>query len=304
MEQLSNIIDKLDKLFRLDEFERDPSFCRLFPIAYSGVNYNWKEYFDNGYLEKFNGIMIRGKDSVGTIFCSVTPTEEVLNEFIERACEGDLLLLHHPVDCENGDPRGKLGRGLIPAKQEQLDRIKERGLSVYACHIPMDINQEVGMGIAMVKAFDGVVTDVFLPMGYGHDGWIFDVEPITTDELMSKLQEVLGVPYVDFHGKRLIEITKIAVVPGMGGDVGLIKEAESRGAQAYISGEILCRIDDEYGRKCFNEVYQYIPKSNMALIGTSHDGSENLTMRTLLKDWIGKNLNVNQQYISLKKWWR
>jgi putative NIF3 family GTP cyclohydrolase 1 type 2 len=304
MEQLNNVINKLDKLFRLDEFEKDISFCRLFPIAYSGVDYDWRSCFDENYLKRFNGIMIRGEELVGNIFCSVTPTEDVLEEFIERACEGDLLLLHHPVDCENGDPRGNLGRGFVPAKLEQLSKIKERGLSMYSCHIPMDIHQEVGMGIALVKALGGSVTDVFFPIGYGYDGWIFDIKPITTNELIIKLQKIFEVPYLDFHGISLDKITKIAFVPGMGGDVDLIKEAESRGAQAYISGEILCRLDDEYGHKCFDEVYQYMLKSNMTLIGTSHDGSENLTMRTLLMDWIKENINVNQQYISLKKWWR
>jgi putative NIF3 family GTP cyclohydrolase 1 type 2 len=304
LDKLSNIIDKLDKLFRLDEFDVDPSFCRFFPITYSSVDFDWRSYFEGEYLRRFNGIMIRGDEEVGAIFCSVTPTEEVLNHFIEKSLRGDLLLLHHPVDCENGDPKGSLGRGLIPMSQEQLDKIREKGLSVYSCHIPMDINPEVGTGIALVKALKGTVRDVFLPMGYGHDGLIFEVRPISTQALIDKLEEVLEIPYVDFNGKEIDTITRIAFIPGMGGHSELMEEAESKGAQVYISGEILCRLNDDYGRSCFKSVSEYIPKTTMSLIGTSHDGSEALTMRTLMRDWVEANFNVKTEYISLGKWWR
>jgi hypothetical protein len=47
MEQINNIISKLDRLFRLDEFEKDISFSRLFPQTYSGVDYDWKSCFED-----------------------------------------------------------------------------------------------------------------------------------------------------------------------------------------------------------------------------------------------------------------
>jgi putative NIF3 family GTP cyclohydrolase 1 type 2 len=192
MEDLNCIVNKLDNLFRLSEFEKDPAFSRLFPIAYSKVDYCWESYFEEEYLERFNGLMIRGENKEKNILCSVTPTEEVLSEFIEKSTEGDMLLLHHPVNCENGDPRGTLGRGLIPAKQEQLSGIKRKKLSLYSCHIPMDIHPEAGIGIALVKALGGRVTDCFLPMGYGYDGLIFEMEPVSTKKLISKLEDVFS----------------------------------------------------------------------------------------------------------------
>jgi hypothetical protein len=76
------------------------------------------------------------------------------------------------------------------------------------------------------------------------------------------------------------------------------------GAQAYISGEILCRLDDDYGRKRFNEVFEYIPQTKMSLIGASHDGSEYLAMRTVIKDWVNKNIDAEFHNIPLKTWWR
>lgn len=41
---------------------------------------------------------------------------------------------------------------------------------------------------------------------------------------------------------------------------------------------------------------------SLVILGlVSHDGSEILMMRTILKEWIDKNFNVKQEYIPLKK---
>lgn len=304
MEQLNTVIERLDRLFRINEFEMDPAFCRLFPTAYSKVDYEWKEYFEESYLKKFNGIMIKGNEEVGTIFCALTPTDEILKEFIESSLEGDMLLLHHPCDCENGDVRGHLGCGIIPAKQELLEGIRKKKLSLYSCHIPMDIHVEVGTGIALVKELKGEVINKFFPIGYGYGGLIFKIASISTEDLVAKLHEIMKIPYVDLLGKKHKNITKVAFVPGMGGSSELMKIAEDMGAEAYISGEILCRIDDDYGHSCFDEVQSYVPCTTMSLIGTSHDGSEEITMRTLLRDWVENNINVNTRFISVKRFWR
>ena len=40
--------------------------------------------------------------------------------------------------------------------------------------------------------------------------------------------------------------SKIAIIAGCGDVVSLMKEAEEKGAEAYITGEIHCHIDNDY----------------------------------------------------------
>ena len=46
-----------------------------------------------------------------------------------------------------------------------------------------------------------------------------------------------------------MNITKIAIAAGCGDNVYAMEEAEKMGAQAYLTGEVHCHIDNEYGKR-------------------------------------------------------
>ncbi|WP_342663809.1 hypothetical protein [Alicyclobacillus contaminans] len=62
--------------------------------------------------------------------------------------------MHHPLHMECGDPRGKWGRGSVPVNPDLLCAIKEKRLSVYTCHLPMDYNKRIGTTAAMCEGLD------------------------------------------------------------------------------------------------------------------------------------------------------
>ena len=49
-----------------------------------------------------------------------------------------------------------------------------------------------------------------------------------------------------------MNITKIAIAAGCGDNVYAMEEAEKMGAQAYLTGEVHCHIDNEYGKENMN----------------------------------------------------
>lgn len=121
--------------------------------------------------------------------------------------------------------------------------------------------------------------------------------------MISLLKEIFDIPYVDFEGKELDNIEKVAIVAGCGDVVDWINEAEEKGAQAYITGEIHCHIDNEYGKQKYKQMMKYVENTSMSLIGVSHSASEYLVHKTLLKDWFEKNFDVETVLIPQEKWW-
>ena len=109
---------------------------RMVPMVYK--NFEWNRYFTEYFSKYFNGLMIEGGEDINTVFGSVFPTEEVLENFIKESQEGDFLFLHHPIDMECGDPQGLSGRAFLPIKKEQLDKIIQKKLNIYSCHHPLD----------------------------------------------------------------------------------------------------------------------------------------------------------------------
>ncbi len=304
MERLSTIEARLDEFFRIDQLGPDPAFGRFIPMVYDPLQFDWKSYFEPSFASRFNGLMLKGAEWVGTVYCSVFPTAAVLEHFIESAAEGDLLFLHHPLDIECGDPRGETGRGFIPIDARHLDGFKRKRISFHSCHAPMDIHPSIGTTAAIVEALNGSVEDRFWPYGDGHAGAICAIEPMSTHELIEKAKGIFDIPYVDVAGLTHQKITKVALVAGAGYKVGEMRGVEARGAQAYLTGEIFDRIDNEYGRRLFNEVQEYARITEMSLVGVSHAASEYLVMKTQMVKWFEANFGVRAELLPLSRWWR
>jgi len=301
--ELNFIKNSLDDFFQLAESGVDPAMSRFVPDVYKAIGFDWFAFFEPGFGQFFNGLMIRGGENVSKIFCSVFPTEEVLDIFIEKSQPGDLLFLHHPITMECGDPRGKAGRGFLPIPISQLERIKSKGLSIYSCHAPLDANREIGTNEAIIQALSAKTIGEFLPYGDGYAGRICEITPLSTIDLINKLLKIFHIPYVDESVRRLDKISRIAIVAGSGDNIEYFQEAEARGAQAYIAGEIHSHIDNEKGRTRLAEAQAYIAQSPMSFIGVSHAASEYLVMETQMRDFFQDRFGLETVMIPLPKWW-
>jgi len=158
---------QLEQLFYLDQWEKDPAFSRFIPTVYEPIGFAWRDFFEQEFVQRFNGLMIRGSEEVSTVFLAVFPTEDVLDRFLSESSPGDLLFMHHPLVMECGDPRGPWGRGFLPIKQEHLEAIRAKELSVYTCHLPMDTSRPIGTTSAMAEALNARLIKPFWQAGNG-----------------------------------------------------------------------------------------------------------------------------------------
>ncbi len=305
MIQLEKVEKELNDYFKVKELAEDPAFSRFIPMVYEPIGFDWRSFFEKDFVQRFNGVMIRGSESIQTVYLAVFPTDDVLENFIQQAEEGDLLFMHHPLLMECGDPRGASGRGFVPIAEHYLHQLKEKKLSVYTCHVPMDYHEELSTGLAIAEAFNATVTDRFLPYkNTGYVGLIASIPKTSTEVLASALKEIFNIPYIDFEGIHHKHIEKIAIVPGCGDSVEAMRDAEDRGVQAYITGEIHCHIDNEYGQKKYKEMMDYVPDTKMSLIGVSHSSSEYLVMKTQMKKWFKHHFpDLNVRLLPQHKWW-
>jgi putative NIF3 family GTP cyclohydrolase 1 type 2 len=301
---LEELVIALNREFDVESFGKDPGFSRFIPAAYESTGFKWQEVFEKRYTELFNGLMIKGTPEVSKVFLAVFPTDEVLEYFIRTSTEGDLLFMHHSLLMECGDPNGEWGRGFVPIKEEFLNRIIDKKLSVYTVHEPLDFHRELGTSVAIQQSLGGRKIDGFLPGNNGEDlVFICEINEIGTDDLVTKLEKIFEIPYVDLEGKKHDRITKVAIVAGCGDKVDWMKEAEKRGVQAYITGEIHCHIDNDYGKRKYQQMMDYVSESNMSLIGVSHSASEYLVKKTLIRDWFHEKLKMETILVPQGKWW-
>ena len=142
-----------------------------------------------------------------------------------------MLFTHHPVDMEVS------GVGFLPISPDTVERMRAKGVSVYACHAPMDCHDEIGTNASIVQAFDVQVERSFAEYGNGYAGRIGSIARASLNELVSRGKKVFGVERVETGGARPSYVTKVAIVAGGGDDLELLEEAERMGAQVFITGE-------------------------------------------------------------------
>lgn len=299
---ISKVTNTLNSFFKVKELEKDPAMSRFVPMVYKQTQ-QWKKIFEPDFLKRFNGLMVRGADEIRTIFTASFPHDEIVQQFIRKSREGDLLFLHHPIPLECGNPRGNLGRGFLPINSSLLRKVVKKRLSIYSCHAPLDYNEKISTNRAIVEALKAKIESEFLPYGNGFAGLVAIIAPISTNDLIIKLKKIFDIPYVDFAGKKINRITKIGIVAGGGDEVEYSQTAKERGAQAYITGEIFSHYDSDWGKQNTEKIKRYVNNVDISLIGVSHAASEFLVMKTQLPKFLKENFGLPIIPLAQKKWW-
>lgn len=304
MTPVTEITAALDQLFSVQGLTQDPSMSRNVPRVYEAAGTDWRGYFLPEFCERFNGLMLQGAPTVQRVFTTVFPSCDALDLFLAQARPGDLLFLHHPIDCRNGNPRGRWAEGFVPISQDRLDAIRDGNLSVYACHAPMDTNRGIGTTDAMVEALGATVLQEFMEYGAGYAGRVCRISPTSTDDLEAMLLRTYNIPYLEREGTERSRIEVAAVLAGIGDNYRLMEHVEALGAEAYITGELHVRIEGDWGRHKFVEVEEFSGRTGMSLFGVSHAASEQLVMESQMPRWFREVLKLEVIPIREKEMWR
>ncbi len=300
---LDELRQELDELFSISEWEPDPAMSRWLPRVYQAIDYDYTQILEPDFCVRFNGLMLRAAETVEQVYCAAFPCREVVGQVLERRNGSALLFLHHPVDMEVA------GAGFLPIPPGILEQMKAKGISVYSCHAPLDCHDEIGTNASIVQAFQAQVEQSFAQYGRGYAGRIGAIPPVRLDELITSGKKLFGVERAEVGGAEPASITRVAIVAGGGDDVELMEEAETHGAQAYISGEWYTRAmpADESERRWAEAnraaCQAYAQSTKMALLGFSHAATEFLVMRGQLADYFrGRGLKV--ECLEPSDWWR
>lgn len=271
------------------------------PMVYDSIGFDRKNFFEKDFCTRFNGLMIKGWEEVNTIFLSVFPSEEVLEKFIKKSQTGDLLFLHHPIFMSSWDPRWSAWTFFQPINPETLKKIKDKQLSIYSCHAPLDTNNSIGTGVAIVEALWGKIIKEFFPFANGFAWKICEIAPISTQALIKKCEKIFGIPYCDIGWVEKENIIKVGIVPWSWDNVAYMKEAEELGVDCYISWEILNHVDTDRWRTKLQEVKEFGKTTTLSLIGVSHAASEYLVMPLQMKKYVENVLKKDVILLPMNK---
>jgi dinuclear metal center YbgI/SA1388 family protein len=170
-----------------------------------------------------NGLQLEASQEVSVVACAVDAGEATIDEACARGAQ--LLLVHHGL-LWGGN------RALVGPHARKLRRCFERGLSVYAAHLPLDVHPEDGNNARLVRALDLVPEGTFA----AHKGTDLGRTArcdLALPDLESRLRTAVGAAQT--FGRGPARVSRIGVVTGQGGS--FLAAAARAGLDALVTGE-------------------------------------------------------------------
>jgi dinuclear metal center YbgI/SA1388 family protein len=205
-----------------------------------------------------NGLQVDGKDDVKKIGFAVDACLLSINEAKNAGC--DMLIVHHGMFWD------KIG----PITNQMYHRIKthiDSGISLYACHAPLDIHPIVGNNAELLKMF-GLRPSI--PFGSDkHNTWGY-MDTLKKPITIKKAKEILSALESDMKvynfGKK--QVKSIACVSGGAGFS--IPEAVEKEIDLLVIGEIK------------HSSYHIIKEGKINVIAPGHYATETLGVKALM----------------------
>ncbi len=187
--QLDGLVATLDDYFRTRDVRGDDwssEFDLLYPEPY------WRDYAEPDYEGRWNGLMVRGDEDVRQAVTCVFPSDRIVS-LLQPAT---LLFTEHPVDLED-EP------GFLPLAPASFEAMRQRGVSLYHVHAPLDMHPEVSPSRLCARGLDLVHLEEYFPIAEGIPGGaaVIGDSSESVERLAARLAGFLGpeIPVQSSH---------------------------------------------------------------------------------------------------------
>jgi putative NIF3 family GTP cyclohydrolase 1 type 2 len=260
--KLDDLVAGLDAYFRIAGVRGEFPFYEHLP---GGAPY-WREFAEPAYLERFDGLMVRGGDDVRAAVTCVFPSDHI----VESLEPGTLLFAEHPIDLED-EP------GFLPLARSSFERMRELGISFYHAHGPLDQHPEISPSRLIADALDLTATDEYYPIVEGIPGGAAVIGDcaLSLDELQARLASFLGVEVpVEIVSRPRDHAGRVAVAAGGGADADILRKSLERGCETYVTGNAVTRCRLDFVRAAVDEFLALAEQRGVAVVDGTHYGTE------------------------------
>ncbi len=206
-----------------------------FPIAL--CDDDWSEignleYITEQYRQRYMGLVSDNAETIDYAYSAVFPSAGVIAKILNDDRRNALLFVHHPMDFDIT----KLPVFIDIAK-DNFQRLKERQISIYNLHAPLDANGEFGTTVNLAGALGFDTVDEFYTYHKVKVGIIATTECKTTAELKTCFEAAVGHDTTLYqYGDAVIKDGKVALVAGGGNDAEIYPLLRDMGINTYLTG--------------------------------------------------------------------
>jgi putative NIF3 family GTP cyclohydrolase 1 type 2 len=251
---------RLDSDFELEKCKDD----------WEDMDYN--EYISENFKKRYMGILLDNSQDIETVYTAVFPSDRVLQRIINLGKENILLVTHHPMiwDIRKPSVFQNISKNLLPI-------LKQKKISIYSIHVPLDRNGEYSTGTNLARALDIEIEGEFYEYFGSKVGIIGRTEFTTPEELAKKLEDAIGHRTKLWkYGSNDIVNQRVAVVGGGGNNIEGIEEIVDLGINTYVTGVTVL---NDFSKK----THEFEEEKRINIIGGTHYSTEKFACIALCK---------------------
>jgi len=256
-----DLVSRLDEAFGIAACEED-----LQEFAVVGDN---RHLLNPEFLEGKTGLMLRSSQTVERVFTAVFISAGVVGKILEYP--NSLIFTHHHFDYFEDE------RGLKSIPPGVLESLRDKGVSIYVAHAPLDGHHVYGTSLALAHLC-GIEPEERFYDYFGAPVALFGrIERTDFESFAESVRTRLERPILTLQ-KHRPHVERLAVVAGGGDLPDLLQMAHNHGCDTLLTGTVENRFAVPVLQDLNKQFHELNAKLKLNLIGGTHYGTERPAM--------------------------
>ncbi len=222
------------------------------------------DFISENYKKRSMGIVCDFATEINKVYTAVFPSKKVMKKILDDGIQDAMLFVHHPAIWDIRK---------APAVFQQMDRsllqqFKEKRISIYNLHVPLDNYGKYSTSNALAKALGVKPQKPFAPY-FGSLCGVFGKTNIANVQVLrKKFEEAVGHKVSLYaYGDEEIKDRTIAIIAGGGNSIDVLEAIAKEGVNTFVTG-ITAKSD--HSRKA----HEFAAVHKINLLGGTHYSTE------------------------------
>ena len=230
----------------------------------------WAQYMDSvadflseNFKKRSMGLVCDFATEINKVYTAVFPSREVMQRILDDGTQDAMLFIHHPSIW---DIR-KAPEVFQQMNRDLLQQFKDRRISIYNLHVPLDNFGEYSTSVTLAKALGIKPEKSFAPYFGALAGVFGKTDSTTIQDLRKRFQEAVEHEVSLYnYGDNEIKNRTVAVVAGSGLDE-TIEEIAQNNVNILITG---ISVKNDHSKKA----HEFAEKHRINILGGTHYSTE------------------------------
>jgi putative NIF3 family GTP cyclohydrolase 1 type 2 len=223
-----------------------------------------EDFLSENFKKRSMGLVSDFAKEINKIYTAVFPSSKVMRKILDDGTRDAMLFVHHPSIW---DIR-KAPEIFQQMDRELLQQFKDRRISIYNLHVPLDNFGEYSTSVTLAKALGIKPKNSFAPYFGGMAGVFGETNSKTVLDLKGKFQNAIGheVSLYDY-GSNEIKDGIVAIAAGGGNSIEILEDIAKSGVNTFITG---ITAKNEHSK----EAHEFAEKHKINILGGTHYSTE------------------------------